>query len=441
MGTHRRSWNKLLVAVPGVLALVAAACGGDDGDDEATQPDDTTDEPSGEVSLAHNWTGSELEAFEAVIDGFEDKFPDVSVELVQVPFEEMNAQIPQQFSSGSAPEVTVALPGLMRLLVEGDFLAPVDDLWDPWIEDGQYTESLREIATVDGTTYGVWFKANVNSLVWYRPDTFQALGAEVPETWQDFVAVLDAAKAQGTEPVAVGGADQWPLTQWSDSILASVAGPDVFNGLVDGSVSWDDPQVVEAFEVFGQLVADYFPDTALDRGFVEATCAVMDGNAATQNQGAFVSLVAPGECDESLVPGQDFSFFPLPPFSEAGEDTQFISGDLFVANADGDNQPGARALLEYLGSAEAQQIWAERGGFIAPNADVPLDAYPTDTDRQAAELWPAHSGAVAVYDLDDAIGGEIQNTEREALQQFVRDQDVDAFISTMVDVTDQVRGQ
>lgn len=434
----------MLPALTGVFVLVAAACGGDDDGDAPEAGEPTGDEagaPSGEVSLVHNWTGSELDAFEAVITGFEETFPDVSVELVQVPFEEMNAQIPQQFSSGSAPDVTVALPGLMRLLAANDFLAPADDLWDGWIEDGQYTESLRETASVDGTTHGVWFKANVNSLVWYRPDTFETLGVEVPETWDELIAVLDAAQASGTEPVAVGGGDQWPLTQWSDSILAAVAGPEAFNGLVDGSVSWDDERVVEAFEMFGQLIADYFPDTALDRGFVEATCAVMDGNAALQNQGAFVSLVAPGECDESLVPGDDFAFFPLPAFDEDGDDTQFISGDLFVANADSGNQPAARALLEYLGSAEAQQIWAELGGFIAPNADVPLDVYPTDTDRQAAELWPAHSGAVAVYDLDDAIGGEVQNTEREALQQFVRDQDVEAFIAAMVDVTSEVRGQ
>lgn len=423
-----------MLAAAAVIALVAAACGDDD--DEALE----TDEPSGQVSLVHNWTGSELEAFQAVIAGFEEMFPDVSVELVEVPFGEMNAQIPQQFSAGSAPDVTVALPGLMRLLVANDFLAPVDELWDPWIDDGEYTESLRETASVDGTTYGVWFKANVNSLVWYRPDTFETLDVEVPETWDGFVAVLDAAQASGLDPVTVGGADQWPLTQWSDSILASVAGPEVFNGLIDGSVSWDDERVVETFEVFGQLIADYFPGTALDRGFVEATCALMDGDAGIQNQGAFVSLVAPGECDESLVPGEDFAFFPLPAYDEAGEDTQFISGDLFVANADSDNQPAARALLAYLGSAEAQEIWAERGGFIAPNANVSLDVYPTDTDREAAELWPAHSGAIAVYDLDDAIGGEIQNTEREALQQFVRDQDVEAFISTMVDVTEQVRG-
>ncbi|MGH2700014.1 MAG: ABC transporter substrate-binding protein, partial [Actinomycetota bacterium] len=351
-----------------------------------------------------------------------------------------NAQIPQQFSTGSPPDVTVGLPGLMRLLVENDFLAPVDDLWEQWVEDGEYTDSLREVASVDGTVYGVWFKANVNSLIWYRPDTLEQAGVEVPETWDDFLAAMTALESEGLQPIAVGGADGWPLTQWADAMLATVAGPEAFNGLIDGSVQWDDERVVEAFEVFGEIIANYFPSDALDRGFVEATCAVMDQRAAFQNQGAFVNLVARGECDESLRPGRDYAFFNLPKFDESASDVQFISGDLFVAASDTDNPTAARALLEYLGSAEAQQIWAELGGFIAPNAEVPLDVYPTENDRRAAELWPAHSEATAVYDLDDSIGGRIQTTERESLQQFVRDQDVDVFIDTMMQVTEEVRG-
>src|SRR5690606_1362513 len=111
------------------------------------------------------------------------------------------------------------------------------------------------------------------------------------------------------------------------------------------------------------------PD-ALDRGFVEATCARVDGAAEFQNQGAFVNLVARGECDASLVPGEDFAFFLMPKYDESAPEVQFVSGDLFAVNANTANPDAALALAEYLGSAEAQAIWAERGGFVAPNAHV-----------------------------------------------------------------------
>jgi ABC-type glycerol-3-phosphate transport system substrate-binding protein len=121
-------------------------------------------------------------------------------------------------------------------------------------------------------------------------------------------------------------------------------------------------------------------------------------------------------------------------------EVQFVSGDLFAVNANTANPDAALALAEYLGSAEAQEIWAERGGFVAPNAHVSTDVYPDVNDQSAAALWPADPSVSAVYDLDDFIGGEIQTVLREALQQFIRDQDVDAIVATMVEVDQRVRG-
>lgn len=407
---------------------------------QAPEPTGEGSGVSGDLSIIHTWTGSEQEAFEAVLAGFEEANPEVNLERVQIPFGELNAQLTQQFAAGSAPDVTVALPGIIRLFAAQGFLMPLDDLWAGWVGDGSYTESLQAIASADGTPYGVWFKGNVNALVWYTPERLEGMDIEVPETWDDFTSALDAMKSAGEEPFAIGGADLWPLTQWWDPILARVAGPEAFNGLIDGSVGWDDPAVVEAFEVFGQFIADYFPPDALDRGFVEATCARVDGAAQLQNQGAFVNLVARGECDESLVPGEDYAFFLMPKYDEAAPEVQAISGDLFAVNADTPNPEAALALAAYLGSAEAQTVWAERGGFVAPNTNVSVDVYPDVNDQAAADLWPSDPSVAAAYDLDDFIGGEIQTVLRESLQQFVRDQDVEAVVAAMVEVDERVRG-
>lgn len=425
-----------------VLALVAAACGTDGEADTAPAGGDTpeADEVAGDLSVVITWSGSELEAFQAVIDGFEEAHPQVAVSLVEIPFGELNAQLTQQFATGSPPDVTVALPGLIRLFAGQGFLMPLDELWEGWVAGGEYNDALRDIASADGTAYGAWFKGNVNALIWYKPAQLTELGVSVPTTWDEWVAGLDDIESAGVEPFAVGGADPWPLTQWWDPILARVGGVEAFDGLVDGSVSWDDPRVVESFEVFGELVGQYFPDSTLDRGFVDATCAWAEGRAAYQNQGAFLNLVAPGECDPDMEPGEDFTFFPMPRYDESAPEVQFISGDLFAVAADTGNPDAALALVRYLASADAQTVWAERGGFIAPNATVPADVYPDDNDRRAAELWPAGEDAQAVYDLDDFIGGEIQNTLREALQQFVRDQDVERIVDTMVEVDERVRG-
>jgi alpha-glucoside transport system substrate-binding protein len=329
----------------------------------------------------------------------------------------------------------------VRLFAEQGLLVGLDDVWDGWIADGSYNESLREIASApDGGAYAVYFKGNVNGLIWYTPAQLETLGVAVPSDWDTFIAAADAAVAADIDAFAVGGQDGWPLTQWADPLLLSVAGPEAFLALQQGEIGWDDPRIVSAFETYAQLAEAYFPDDTLATGFIDATCAQVLGQAAFQNQGAFISLIAPAECDESLVPGEDFTFFPMPKQDESLADGQAVSGDLFIGAADSDNPEATMALLTYLGSAEAQQIWAERGGYIAPNANVPLEAYPTDIDRQAAELWPGGGDVTAAYDLDDWIGGEIQTEYVAALQELVRDYDVDAFIATMTEVDTRSAG-
>jgi alpha-glucoside transport system substrate-binding protein len=414
------------------LALVTSAQGV-----EATVPADV----SGDLRVVSNWTASEADAFAAVIDGFEERYPDVSVEIEQVPFGETQALLTQQFAQGQPPDVSVALPGIVRLFADQGLLVNLDDAWDGWLADGSYNESLREIASgPDGSAYAVYFKGNVNGLIWYTPAQLETLGVDVPGDWDTFIAAADAAVAGGTDAFAVGGKDGWPLTQWADPLLLSVAGPEAFLALQRGEIGWDDPRIVATFETYAELAEAYFPDDTLDTGFRDATCAWASGDAAFENQGAFISLIVPAECDESLVPGEDFTFVPMPKQDESLPDAQAVSGDLFIGAADSENPEATMALLTYLGSAEAQAIWAGLGGYIAPNANVPLEAYPTDIDRQAAELWPSGSDVTAAYDLDDWIGGEIQSEYVSALQQLVRDYDAEAFIATMTQVDTRSAG-
>lgn len=418
----------LWVAAVASLALGLTACGGDEGGGDGGTV-------SGELRVVHNWAGPEGEAFEAVLAGFERKYPEVTVEAEQIPFDQTQSLLTQQFAQGDPPDVAVGLPGIVRSFADQNLLLDLGDTWDTWVEEGAYTESLREVASsgLDGT-YAVYFKGNVNGLIWYTPAELEKLNVDKPTTWDDFTGAMDKAKADGIEPVAVGGKDAWPLTQWADPIILGVAGPEKFTALQRGEIGWDDPAIVEAFETYADVAERYFPDNVLAAGFVDATCARAAGDALFQNQGAFVSLITPTECDESLKPGKDFTFFKMPRPDESVPDAQAVSGDLFFGAADTDNETATRALLEYLGSAAGQSIWAERGGYIAPNAEVSRDTYPTDLDREIADLWPSDPSVAAGYDLDDWIGGEIQSTYTQALQQLVRDYDVNAFIATMTDV-------
>ena len=153
-------------------------------------------EVSGSLRVVSNWTGSEGEAFQAVVNGFKKAYPNVDVKVEQVPFDQTQAMLTQQFAAGSPPDVTVALPGIVRAFSSQGLLMNLDSLWNTWVKKGEYNKSLRAIAQgSDGHTDAVFFKGNVNALIWYKPATLKQLGIKVPQTWGQFNAALKKVKA------------------------------------------------------------------------------------------------------------------------------------------------------------------------------------------------------------------------------------------------------
>ena len=300
--------------------------------------------------------------------------------------------------------------------------------------------TLRDVASAGlDQTNSVYFKGNVNGLIWYTTAQLEQLGLQPPQTWEEFTAAMDQATAAGIQPLVVGGKDSWPLTQSADPVILGVAGPEKFAALARGEIGWDDPDIVAAFETYADVARNYFPENTLDIGFIDETCGRALGDYMFQNQGAFISLITPAKCDRIAGCGRGLHLLQDAPAGRISKPAQAVSGGLILRGSTPTTRRPPRALLEYLGSADAQSIWAERGGYIAPNADVAPEVYPTDIDRQAAELWPTDPSVAAGYDLDDWIGGEIQSTYTQALQQLVREYDVGAFIDTMTQVDTRSR--
>jgi alpha-glucoside transport system substrate-binding protein len=78
-------------------------------------------------------------------------------------------------------------------------------------------------------------------------------------------------------------------------------------------------------------------------------------------------------------PGKDYAFFPFPAIEPRYAGGVTGGADLIVLTKD---TPEARSFIRYLSAAPAQEIWVRKGGFIASNKNVNLDAYPDAIARQ-----------------------------------------------------------
>jgi alpha-glucoside transport system substrate-binding protein len=115
-----------------------------------------------------------------------------------------------------------------------------------------------------------------------------------------------------------------------------------------------------------------------------------------------------------LQAGQDYDFFTFPAIDEQHGTPLLVAGDLFGMFND---TPQARALMEYLVTAEAQSIWAERGGFLSANRTVDPEVYPDQLTQQIAEML-AEAPAVR-FDASDLMPEAVNNAFWSGILDFV----------------------
>jgi len=119
----------------------------------------------------------------------------------------------------------------------------------------------------------------------------------------------------------------------------------------------------------------------------------------------------------SLKPGEDFAFFMTPDIDTKYAGAVTGSGDLFGMFKD---TPQARALMKYLTTAEAQDIWVKKGGKLAVNKQVPLSDYPDALSKASADV--VVNTKIGKYDATDQMPADMKAAAWADLVKFIQNQ-------------------
>jgi alpha-glucoside transport system substrate-binding protein len=405
-----------LLALALALTLIAAACGDDD-DGVTTRPGDDPDavDLSGQsIEVMGVWSGSEQANFERVLSEFEDRTG------AEVNYTSAGDDIPTvlgtSIEGGSPPDVAViAQPGLLNDLVADGALVDIEDAVGDLVDE-HYADDWRELGSVDGTLYGVWFKAANKSTVWYHIDLWDEAGVEPPDTWEDFLTAAETLRDSGVTPVAVGGADGWTLTDWFENVYLRSAGPELYDQLTDHEIPWTHESVREALEILAELFGGegLINDDALGTDFPTSVAMVFaQEEAATVYEGDFVADVISDDTDAEL--GVEADFFDFPSVDGSGP-AVVGGGDVAVLLEDTE---AGREFMRFLATPEAAEIWAQEGGFTSPNQSVDLDVYPDEITRRSAEALT--EAETFRFDLSDLQPSAFGGTPGQGLFQLFQD--------------------
>ncbi len=318
-----------------------------------------------------SWRNDDLTLWQdKIIPAFEAAHPGITVTFAPSAPAEYNAVLNSKLDAGSAGDLITCRPFDASLaLYEAGHLADLSDL------DGM--ENFSDVAksawqTDDGSvTFCVPMASVIHGFI-YNKDAFAELGLEVPETEDEFFAVLDKIKEDGTYiPMAMGTNDQWEAATMGYNNI----GPNYWRGeegrlaLIAGEQKLTDEQWVAPYRTLARW-KDYLGDGFEAQTYPDSQNLFTLGRAAIYPAGSweisgFNNLA-------------DFEMGAFKPPVMAEGETCYISDHTDIAiglNAASPNAEAARTFLSWVASEEFANIYANAlpGFFSLSSFDVPME--------------------------------------------------------------------
>lgn len=379
-----------------------------------------------EVTVIGTWGGDEETAFKEMVAPWEQS---TGATVKYTGTRDLNIILSNGILSGVLPDLAgLPGPGQMAEYAAAGALVDLTTVLDTATYESETTPALVELGKVDGKIVGVFIKAAVKGLIWYRPSVISI--TTPPATWADLqaLAAANADKADSAWCVGVesGAASGWPGTDWIEDIVLRQAGVDTYNSWWQGTTKWSDPAIKAAFETFGTVIADSYGGST----GVNATNFEVGGDALFNDppgclfhhQASFITGLGKFK---TAAAGTDYDFFPFPDIEAANAGAVEGAGDLFGMFKD---TPAARSLMAYLVTADAQDIWVAKGGALSANKNA--TSYPDEIAKRSAEVL---TGATTfAFDASDLMPQEMNAAFWGAVVDYIADQSkLDAILADL----------
>jgi glucose/mannose transport system substrate-binding protein len=239
------------------------------------------------------------------------------------------------------------------------------------------------------TTNGKWDAVPVNihsvNWVWINKAVMDKIGGTEPKTFDDFIALLDKAKAAGVIPLALGG-QPWQEATLFDSVVASTGGIDfykkAFIDLDDSALKSD--TMKKSFDNLAKLRGYTDPNFA-GRDWNLATAMVIKGDALVQVMGDW----AKGEFKAAnKEAGKDFLCYRFP-----GTDGDVIyNTDMFAMfDVPADRKAAQLALADATMSPSFQSAFNVVKGSVPARMDVSDAAFDICGKKGIADVKAANA--------------------------------------------------
>jgi alpha-glucoside transport system substrate-binding protein len=358
------------------------------------------------VNIQTQWIGGEGANFAAALADFiAETGITIQVDSIGSSHETV---LRTRIEGGQPPDLAVlAQPTAVLAYGAQGRLVDVSTFMDTAALQETHAATVGLITDADGAVWGIPYKADVKSTVWYPIRYFEANGYEVPTTWDEMLTLMETIKTAGSAPwcmgMEAGTATGWQFTDWVEEVMLRTTSPEQYNAWIAGDLDFNSPEVRRAFEMVGEIM---FPEGNVLGG----TTAIV----STPQTQPFDPAFPPDDNWEGFTPGfvmhkiptwygpdffpdvranpdttpgmyeigEDVGIFYLPPIDPAFGTPALGSADTLMVlekehdlTAQPNKENAIKAVAQFLSTPQGLQRWIEQGSAISANTSTPPEWY------------------------------------------------------------------
>ncbi|AZB41921.1 extracellular solute-binding protein [Bacillus sp. FJAT-42376] len=191
-----------------------------------------TSENGGEkekISFIH-WRGEDSKVFNELISQFEEKNPNIDVEMNVFPSDQYQTLAQTKLMDGTVGDVFASFPGAQfQSIAKANLYA---DLTDSKAVK-QYQPQYIKAGQKDGKQLAVPYQL-VYNMPLYNTKLFEKYGLTPPKNWEEFLSVSKKLQDNGITPIAFAGADISPGQFMNTMVMNNAPDDKTITGLEKG---------------------------------------------------------------------------------------------------------------------------------------------------------------------------------------------------------------
>lgn len=346
-----------------------------------------------------------------VLQEFLDENPNVTVEDMSVSDgDSYLSKLKSSIAAGTPPDlfITDSFSNLVDLVQNGmvkdlsDLIA--SDEWTGPSDPAVLSPFTYDSYGIDGV-YGVPNQV-VTEQMFVNKKLLEDNGFDVPETWEDVIAMVPTFEAQDISPVGLGSKIQYRAGAMHTAIYMKMFGPEMHERYRAGELKWTDPDSMAVFEKYAELV---------NAGVFGPDDVAMDDLTLIEEfiKGNYPMVISPSfffSLYQAADNAEDFVCINIPYFEATPEykdcwNSSTQEGFAVSSEPGTPEYEAATKLLTKLLAAETFVAYAEvLGGGVFP-LDIEFDASGADHIMQGfMEAYANRSG------VGDDLGRYSKNT-------------------------------